>query len=50
MRATEILYPLGTDMPLHEFEQHKQTWKTIQEHLNYLKEGNQLHLKSCLSS
>ena len=39
MRATEILYPLGTDLPQHEIKQHKDTWKTIKNQLNDLKEG-----------
>lgn len=39
MRATEILYPLGTDIPQHEIKQHKDTWKTIKKQLNDLKEG-----------
>ena len=39
MRATEILYPLDSDIPLHEMKQHKEYWKTIQKQLNDLKEG-----------
>ena len=39
MRATEILYPLDSDIPLHEMKQHKENWKTIQKQLNDLKEG-----------
>ena len=39
MRATEILYPLDSDIPLHEMKQHKENWKTIQKQLNDLKKG-----------
>ena len=39
MRATEILYPLDSDIPLHEMKQHKENCKTIQKQLNDLKEG-----------
>ena len=39
MRATEILYPLATDIPQHEIKQHRDTWKTIKKQLNDMKEG-----------
>ena len=39
MRATEILYPLDSDIPQHEMKRHKENWKTIQKQLNDLKEG-----------
>ena len=39
MRATEILYPLDSDVLLHEMKQHKEYWETIQKQLNDLKEG-----------
>ena len=39
MRVTEILYPLDSDIPLHEMKQHKENWKTIQKQLNDLKKG-----------
>ena len=39
MSATEILYPLATDIPQHEIKQHRDTWKTIKKQLNDMKEG-----------
>lgn len=47
MRANEILYPLGADVPQHELEQHKQTWNTIQKQLIDLK-GESINFKELL--
>lgn len=51
MRSTRILYPLGThDMEDNDIKQHKNTWKFIQNHLNNLKEGEDITFDQLLSN
>ena len=52
MKQTEILYPLDTDIPQNEIKRHKDAWKSIQKHLNDMKEGEHISfdLSYCLSS
>jgi hypothetical protein len=42
------MYPLDIDMDDNEVDQHKDTWKFKEKHLNDTKEGEELHLTSCL--
>lgn len=42
MRQTEILYPLDTDMPQTELKMHKNTWKSVKEHLDNMNEGDDI--------
>lgn len=48
MRATEIMYPLGSDISQHEIKKHKETWKTIKKQLNDLKDGESITFEELL--
>ena len=48
MRATEIVYPLGSDISQHEIKKHKETWKTIKKQLNDLKDGESITFEELL--
>ena len=37
MRATEILYPLDSDLPLHEMKQHKEKLENYPETIERFK-------------
>ena len=42
MTSTKILYPLDIDMDDNEVDQHKDTWKFINKHLNDMKQGEDI--------
>ena len=42
MRQTKILYPLDTEMPESKVKIHKDTWKSIKNHLDDMKEGEDI--------
>ena len=48
MRATEIMYPLGSDISQHKVKKHKETWKTIKKQLNDLKDGESITFEELL--
>ena len=48
MRATEIMYPLGSDISQHKIKKHKETWKTIKKQLNDLKDGESITFEELL--
>ena len=42
MKQTEILYPLDTDIPQSEIKRHRDAWKSIQKHLNDMREAEDI--------
>ena len=40
MRSTQILYPL--DVEDYQFKEHKNVWRFVKKHLNYMKEGEDI--------
>ena len=48
MKSTRILYPLDNDMSETDMRKHKDTWKNISEHLNDMKEGEDISFDQLL--
>ena len=50
MNSTKILYPLETDMCETEVRKHKDNWKNISNHLNDMKEGEDISFDELLTN
>ena len=50
MKLTNMLFPLGNNVSETDIREHKDSWKNISEHLNDMKEGQDISFDQLLTN